>query len=250
MEQIFDAYTDNDYKVWRTLFNNQYPNLEGKACQNYIDNLDALSTVLRADTIPKFELLNEVLKKSNGWSIEVVKGLIPVDEFFTLLANKKFCSSTWLRKKDQMEYIEEPDMFHDIFGHIPLLNNKVFASFVHKFAQIGEKHVNDPVILTALQRLYWFTVEFGLIKVADDKIRIYGAGILSSFGETNHIFEEGVIHKPFNLQDVIETPYATSDIQRVYYVINDFEQLFNSLDELLVKIEEGLEITAGIVGDY
>jgi len=249
MEQKYSDYTEKDLQVWKTLFHNQYPNLPGKACEEYINTLNSLSSVLNANTIPNFELLDKELIKSNGWTIQVVPGLIPVSEFFQLLANKKFCSSTWLRKKDQMEYIEEPDMFHDIFGHIPLLINPVFSSFVHKFAQIGEKYVNDPIILTALQRLYWFTVEFGLIN-ENNKVRIYGAGILSSYGETNHIFEEGVEIRPFDLQKVIETPYSTSEIQRIYYVLDNFEQLFNSLDTLLDKINNGLTISAGIVGDY
>lgn len=237
MKQKYEKYTEEDFLVWKTLFNRQEENLPGKAHPEYLRCLDELSDVLNPDEIPNFDKLNEKLLAENGWSIVVVPGLIPVDQFFKLLSQKKFCSSTWLRKMSQLDYLEEPDMFHDIFGHIPLLMNEQYAKFVQRFGEMGVKYGHDKVVEKQLQRLYWFTIEFGLIEQQDDT-RIYGAGILSSSGETNHIFDDDIDVLPYDVEKVLHTDFITSEIQTLYYEIDSFTQLFQSVEELEEQLKE------------
>ena len=237
MKQEYEKYTEEDFLVWKTLFNRQEENLPGKAHPEYLRCLDELSDVLNPDEIPNFDKLNEKLLAENGWSIVVVPGLIPVDQFFKLLSQKKFCSSTWLRKMSQLDYLEEPDMFHDIFGHIPLLMNEQYAKFVQRFGEMGVKYGHDKVVEKQLQRLYWFTIEFGLIEQQDDT-RIYGAGILSSSGETNHIFDDDIDVLPYDVEKVLHTDFITSEIQTLYYEIDSFTQLFQSVEELEEQLKE------------
>jgi phenylalanine-4-hydroxylase len=161
----------------------------------------------------------------------VVPGLIPVDQFFKLLSEKKFCSSTWLRKMSQLDYLEEPDMFHDIFGHIPLLMNPEYSNFVQQFGELGVRYGHNKMVEKQLQRLYWFTIEFGLIKQKSDT-RIYGAGILSSSGESNHIFNDDITVSPYNVEKILENDFITSEIQTQYYEISSLEQLYQSVGEL------------------
>ena len=172
--------------------------------------------------------VNAWFTSKTGWEIKVVPGLIPVDEFFTLLANKQFCSSTWLRNKSQLDYLEEPDMFHDIFGHVPLLCNPIFSDFMHEFGKLGVQFIGDEKATVQLQRLYWYTIEFGLIK--EEKIKSYGAGIMSSFGETN-LIDEGVGHfMPFDIEKLMNLPFQNDAIQENYFVIDSFDQLFKALE--------------------
>ena len=141
MRQNYAAYTANDRLVWKTLYSRQRENLEGKAHELYLECLELLTPVMNEDLIPNYDDLNTVLLETTGWSIHVVKGLIPVEEFFELLAQKKFPASTWLRTMEQLDYLEEPDMFHDIFGHVPLLMDERYAQFMHDFGKHGVANV-------------------------------------------------------------------------------------------------------------
>lgn len=241
MTQDYSKYTDEDRKVWKTLFERQQENLPGKAHPEYLNCLDQLSDVLNPDEIVNFDKLNEYLMAQNGWSVVVVPGLIPVDDFFKLLSEKKFCSSTWLRKMDQLDYLEEPDMFHDIFGHIPLLMNSDYARFVEEFGKLGVEYGHNKIVEKQLQRLYWFTVEFGLIK-QNENTQIYGAGIISSAGETNHIFEDNIEVLPYVVNRVLDNDFITSEIQTRYYEIESFEELFNSIGELEISLKEEVNV--------
>ncbi|TVR29714.1 MAG: phenylalanine 4-monooxygenase [Balneolaceae bacterium] len=241
MIQDYDTYSEEDFKVWRTLFERQIKNLEGKAHPEYLRCLNSLDEVLNPNKIPRFEELNEKLLAGNGWSIVVVPGLIPVDQFFKLLSEKKFCSSTWLRKMSQLDYLEEPDMFHDIFGHIPLLMNPEYAKFVQQFGQLGVKYGSNKTVEKQLQRLYWFTIEFGLIKLGEHK-SIYGAGIISSSGESNHIFEDEIKVSPYDVEKILNNDFITSEIQTQYYEIDSFEQLYLSVGELEKSLREELAV--------
>ncbi|MCH8549686.1 MAG: phenylalanine 4-monooxygenase [Balneolaceae bacterium] len=231
MTQEYAKYTEEDFKVWKTLFERQEKNLQGKAHPEYLRCLDQLSDVLNPNEVPNFDKLNEHLMAENGWSIVVVPGLIPVDQFFKLLSQKKFCSSTWLRKMSQLDYLEEPDMFHDIFGHIPLLMNPEYAQFVQQFGALGVEYGHNKTVEKQLQRLYWFTIEFGLISL-DEKTRIYGAGIISSSGESNHIFEDDINVSPYDVDKVLHNDFITSEIQTQYYEIDSFSDLYGSVKEL------------------
>lgn len=224
-------YTNEDLWVWKTLFTRQQDNIPGKASQAYIDALEHMSPVLNAEEIPSFERINTWFESETKWELKVVPGLIPVEEFFQLLAERKFCSSTWLRSKDSLDYLEEPDMFHDIYGHVPLLSNPIFSEFVHEFGKLGCQFLDEPEKLLQLQRLYWFTIEFGVIE-EKGKIQSYGAGILSSYGETNQIHEMKANFLDYSIEAIIKKVFRTDIMQEDYYVISSFETLFESLKKL------------------
>lgn len=222
-----NVYTAADMQVWKTLFERQVKNLQNKACQEYLDALQMMNPVLNAHSIPDFSAVDEWFSNSTGWKMKVVPGLIPVDEFFELLACKTFCSSTWLRTMDQLDYLEEPDMFHDTFGHIPLLSNPVFSDFMQQFGELGCSMKNDEEMVLELQRLYWFTIEFGMIGHDDPKI--YGAGICSSFGETNRAMNAAVSKMKFDMYDVLKKPFRTDVVQEEYICIASFKEMFDAL---------------------
>ncbi|HET8865059.1 MAG TPA: phenylalanine 4-monooxygenase [Gracilimonas sp.] len=241
MRQKYKNYTLEDHEVWNILASKQLKNLPGKAHPEYLSCLAELENVLHAEAVPRFEELNEVLSAKHGWTISVVPGLIPVEDFFTLLENRKFSASTWLRSKSQLDYLEEPDMFHDVFGHIPLLMNESYADFAQKLGALGVKYIDNKKIVTQLQRLYWFTIEFGLIKEQNSTL-IYGAGIISSSGETDHVMNDNVEVKPYDIFDVIEQDFITSEIQTKYYELESFDQLFRSIENLEESLMEHSEM--------
>lgn len=227
MKQQFNAYTPEDFDVWKTLFSRQEENLHDKACIEYLQALTEMKSVLYADRIAEFSQMNDWFQSNTGWSIYCVPGLIPVDEFFELLANKQFCSSTWLRSMEQLDYLEEPDMFHDVFGHIPLLSNPVFSKFIHEFGKLGLEHRGNQERVIQLQRLYWFTIEFGLINQNGPKV--LGAGIASSFGESIYALEESTVRVPFNLDEILQTSFETDKIQTKYFVVENLQELYDAI---------------------
>ena len=153
MQQIYENYSDEDFGVWQTLFSRQRSNLQGKSSRMYLDCLSQLGDALHADRIPRFERLNQALTAATGWSVEVVPGLIPVDALFEFLAKKKFCSSTWVRKMSQLDYLDEPDMFHDIFGHTPMIVLPEYAHFMEEFGKLGVRYKNNEQVVKGLQNL-------------------------------------------------------------------------------------------------
>ena len=229
MKQVYSNYTKDDQKVWQILFSRQEENLQKKGCEEYLVCLDSLYPELNEFHIPEYNDLNRRLYQYTGWTIEVVPGLIPVEDFFLLLADKKFSASTWIRKMNELDYLEEPDMFHDIFGHIPLVAHKQFANFMQEFGELGVEFIEDKEVVIQLQRLYWFTIEFGLINQGGER-KVYGAGICSSFGETNHALSKDVEVIPFNLEEVINTEFRTDVIQTKYFELESFHQLFAEFD--------------------
>jgi phenylalanine-4-hydroxylase len=228
MKQEYDKYTIDDLLVWKQLFKKQETNLKNKASQAYLKCLSLMEDVVNESQLPEFEKINKWFLTQTGWQIEVVKGLIPAEDFFELLSRKKFCSSTWLRNIQQLDYIVEPDMFHDIFGHIPLLSFPIFSEFAFEFGKLGKTHSNNINSITALQRLYWFTIEFGLIK--EDGIKAYGAGIISSFNETNKAIQPNHQHSDFNIEQILNKKFQIDSIQKEYFVIDSYDELFNSID--------------------
>ena len=230
MKQYYDRYTVEDHKVWNILFERQLENLVDKAHVRYSNCLTTLEPVLNGGSIPDFEQLDQALLDLTGWSIEVVPGHIPVNEFFALLAQRKFPSSTWLRTMDQLDYIEEPDMFHDIFGHIPLLADPAYASFMFEFGSLGSKHRDNRHIVDSLRSLYWFTIEFGLTRTPDGR-RIYGAGILSSFGESRRVMETNTEVLRFDLERILHQGFRTDSLQELYYETSSFEQFLECMQD-------------------
>ncbi|WP_294678135.1 phenylalanine 4-monooxygenase [uncultured Fluviicola sp.] len=241
MKQQFEKYTKDDLAVWSLLFERQVENLEHKACSAYLESLAKMREVLNPHELPNFERINNWFKQYTGWEIYCVPGLIEVADFFDLLAEKKFPSSTWLRSKDKLDYLEEPDMFHDIFGHVPLLCNESYSTFVHEFGKLGKQFKGNAERMLELQRLYWFTIEFGLISDKEGP-RIFGAGIISSFHESiSSLSGREVNHIPFDLNTVIQTDFCTSELQQTYFVIDHLEQLETAVKTLSNTLSHELE---------
>jgi phenylalanine-4-hydroxylase len=227
MKQEYDRYTAEDQEVWRILFNRQINKLPGAATDEYLEGIKRIH--FTADRIPDFTEVNQILKDITGWQLYVVPGLLPNKEFFELMKNKNFCATTWLRKKSQLDYLEEPDMFHDVFGHVPLLTNPDLCNFLVGLSQIALHYIENELAIELVARLYWYTVEFGLIQ-DKNKLRIYGAGILSSGGETEYSLQSDIpLRVPYDVKEIIQTPYIKDKFQSKYFVIGSFEQLFNSV---------------------
>lgn len=223
IDQGWDDYTAEEHETWRLLYERQRTLMPGRACKEFLQNMDALG--IGDQQIPRFTELNKKLKALTGWEIVAVEGLIPDAPFFQLLADRKFPAGSFIRRRDQMDYLEEPDVFHDVFGHAPMLAHPVFADYIQAYGQGGLRAMNEGVI-TNLTRLYWYTVEFGLMKT-DEGLRIYGAGILSSPGETVFAADSDSPNKiGFNLKRVMQTKYKIDDFQTSYFVIDSFDDLF------------------------
>lgn len=220
--QNYAAYTAQDHDTYRRLYARQEALLPGLACNEFIAALPSLGA---KDHIPRFEEINERLARATGWEIVTVPGLIPEVPFFTLLANRKFPVTDWIRTPAEFDYIVEPDVFHDLFGHVPLLFNPVFADYVQRYGQGGLK-AHELGACEQLSRLYWYTIEFGLIRQANG-LRAYGAGILSSAGELNYAVNSPEPQRiALSLRRAMRTRYKIDSYQQTYVVIDSFEQLF------------------------
>ena len=229
MKQEYDQYTEGDFQVWKILFNRQIALFPDHASVAYLKGLKDAD--FETGIIPNFEDTNRILRASTGWELEVVAGIVPDHTFFELLADRKFPATSWLRKMKELEYLEEPDMFHDVFAHVPLLTNQYFVNFLEKLGSIGLNYVGNEYAIELLSRVYWYTVEFGLIQ-EEGGLRIYGAGILSSRGETQFSLSGQVAKYPFDVARIIDTPYKKDKFQTQYFVIDSYEQLYTSLDEV------------------
>ena len=223
IEQNWEAYTEDEHAVWRLLFERQQKLLKRRACREYLDGLQQLGVA--AHGIPDFRRLSDILDRTTGWRIVAVPGLVPDDVFFAFLAARRFPSTCFIRRRDQLDYLQEPDVFHDIAGHVPMLMNPVFADYIQAYGEGGLKAVHLGH-LGHLARLYWYTVEFGLI-ATEEGLRIYGSGILSSAGESVYALEDPHPHRlRFDLRRVMRTQYHIDRYQETYFVIDDFAQLF------------------------
>src|SRR6266404_6771175 len=223
IEQDWAAYSAEEHAIWRTLFHRQQEILRERACPEFLDGLAGLGVA--ADGIPDFRRLNEALSAATGWTIVAVPGLVPDAVFFEHLANRRFPSTCFIRRADQLDYLQEPDIFHDVYGHVPMLMNPVFADYMQAYGKGGIKALRLDS-LERLARLYWYTVEFGLIR-SRAGIRIYGSGIVSSKGESIYSLESPVPNRiAFDLLRIMRTAYRIDDFQETYFVIDSFEQLF------------------------
>lgn len=223
IDQGWEKYTVEEHGVWRTLYERQQKVLPGRAVPVYLDCMKALD--ISADKIPDFRRINDILMAKTGWQVVGVPGLIPDEPFFELLANRRFPAGTFIRRPDQLDYIQEPDVFHDMFGHVPLLSHPVFADYLERFGRGGMKAAGLDAI-NEISRLYWFTVEFGLMKT-DEGLRIYGSGILSSPRESVFSLDDPSPNRiGFDLKRIMRTLYRIDDFQESYFVIDSFEQLY------------------------
>lgn len=232
-------YTDQENDTWRTLYERMMTIIDRYACPEFIDGLTKLN--ITAEHIPQLPEINDKLFALTGWGVVPVPALIPLDEFFTLLASKRFPAATFIRIPEELDYVQEPDIFHELFGHCPLLTNQAFADFTQRYGELALS-MNDAD-RSLLQRFYWFTVEFGLIKT-NKGMRNYGGGILSSFSETQYAIDsEKAKREPLgDGVEAIRTPYRIDILQPIYYYIESFKQLYDIIEhdpaQLLAKARE------------
>lgn len=222
--QGWHSYSAEDHHTWDTLFDRQAKLLPGRVAPEFIAGLDMLR--LSKPGIPDFEELSERLMRATGWQVVAVPGLVPDDVFFDHLANRRFVAGNFIRRPDQLDYLQEPDVFHDVFGHVPLLAHPVFADYMQAYGQGGQRAAGVGAI-DKLARLYWYTVEFGLLDT-DDGLKLYGAGIVSSYTESTFALEDPSPNRlGFDLQRLMRTKYRIDDFQQNYFVIDSFEDLLD-----------------------
>lgn len=243
IKQVWEAYTEDEHGVWDLLYARQAELLKGRTTKEFLEGLKLLS--LGDGGIPNLEEINPKLKALTGWTVVMVPHLVPDDVFFNHLANRRFPAGRFIRKPDQLDYLQEPDIFHDIFGHVPLLTQPVFADYMEAYGKGGLRSLKYNG-LKNLARLYWYTVEFGLINTPEG-LRHYGAGIVSSYGEAQYSLESPSPHRiEFDLMRVMQTDYKIDDYQDVYFVIDSFEQLFEATQQDFAPLYEKLSKTTGI----
>jgi phenylalanine-4-hydroxylase len=252
VEQPWSGYSGEEHDVWATLFERQQKLLVGRAASVFLRNQQAMG--MSSTQIPKFDDLNRALRKATGWEIIGVEGLLPELDFFQHLANRRFPVTWWIRRRDQLDYLSEPDLFHDLFGHVPLLMEPVFADYMQAYGKGGVRACAiGPDAITQLSRLYWYTVEFGLIREAEG-LRIYGAGILSSKGESIYCLDDPAPNRlGFDLERMMRTRYRIDTFQQTYFVIDSYEQLMDSTSvdfaPIYARLDPNDTIPAGRVLD-
>ena len=225
IDQRWSDYTAEEHGTWDILYARLLEVLPNRAAPEFIDGLKALD--LGRGGIPNFEEMSDELEALTGWRVVAVPGLVPDDVFFEHLANRRFPAGNFIRKRDQLDYIQEPDVFHDVFGHVPMLTNPVFADYMEAYGKGGLRSLKHAS-LKNLAALYWYTVEFGLIRT-DEGLRIYGAGIVSSTSESIFSLEDTSPNRiGFDLERLMRTDYRIDDFQQTYFVIDSYEQLFRA----------------------
>lgn len=238
-EKGFVNYNETENNTWHTLITRQLPVVQDRACIEFIQGLEILD--FTQDRVPQLPDVNKKLFNASGWQVEPVAALISFDKFFDLLANRKFPAATFIRTPEELDYLREPDIFHELFGHCPVLTNKLFGDFTAAFGKLGVGA--PPKVQKFLARLYWFTVEFGLIN-RNNELKIYGGGILSSIGETPYALDsDKPERKPFDIMTVLRTPYRIDIFQSIYFIIDSFEQLFDIMNkDMMKKVNQAIEL--------
>ena len=243
IDQGWENYAQAEHEVWITLYERQAALLEGRACDPFMRGLEALD--LHRSGIPDFARINVELNRLTGWSVVAVPGLVPDEVFFDHLANRRFPAGQFIRKPQELDYLQEPDIFHDVFGHVPMLTDPVFADYMAAYGRGGQRALERGQ-LANLARLYWYTVEFGLLQTAQGA-RIYGAGIVSSRAESIFALDDPSPNRlAFDLERVMRTPYRIDDFQQVYFVIPSLQALLDATLQDFAPIYDRLERASDI----
>lgn len=238
VDQNWDRFTDEEHDRWDRLYARQESMLEGRACDEFMEGLQTLK--LSDGGIPNFTELSERLKAVTGWTVVAVPDLVPDEVFFDHLANRRFPAGNFIRSEAQLDYLQEPDVFHDVFGHVPLLANPTFADYMEAYGKGGQRAAGRGV-LKNLARLYWYTVEFGLINTPKG-MRIYGAGIVSSKSESIFCLEDASPNRiHFDLMRLMKTDYRIDDFQQTYWVIDSFQELLEATYQDFGPLYDALE---------
>lgn len=237
----FVAYTPQENQTWATLYERQHKVIQGRACREFLEGLEILN--MPRDRVPQCAELNARLEKTTGWKVQPVEKMISLETFFDLIANKHFPAATFIRVPEELDYLQEPDIFHEFFGHCPLLTHQAYADFVQTYGKLALQAPKEA--RSILGRLFWFTIEFGLLKTPDG-LRVYGGGILSSFSETKYALESSIPQRaPFDIREVMRSPYRYDEIQKKYFVIESLLDLFElgqlDLGTLAKKVASGTD---------
>ena len=227
IQQKYDDYVAEQHAIWAELVRRRRGQLDAYACREYVEGFQIIG--LQDDRLPNLSAITDRLKPRTGWSTTPVSGFLPAEAFFEMLAARMFPVTTWLRGRDSLEYIPEPDIFHDVFGHVPMHAHPVFADFLQHYGSVCAK-IKDPDALERLGRLFWYTVEFGLIR-QDGKIKVYGSGVISSHGECTNVIDGGCEVRVFSLNEVLSTPVKVDSIHKLLFAIESFDQIYEAMHE-------------------
>lgn len=233
IEQDWTAYTPEQHSVWAELVRRRMPQLRQHACKEYLDGFEQIG--LREDRLPDLKAVSARLQPRTGWQSTPVSGFLPPDAFFEMLSARMFPTTTWLRGRDSLEYTPEPDIFHDVFGHVPMHAHPVFGDFLQHYGQVCASLMKDPVALERMGRVFWFTVEFGVIRQGGE-LKVYGSGLISSHGECTRVLAGGCEVRDFNLDAVMNQEFDTGAMQPVLYAVDSFEQIYEATKEAEVRL--------------
>ncbi len=228
IRQNWASYTDEQHAAWQTLYARRMPALRTSASRVFLDGADAIG--LESEFIPDLAILNRRLASRTGWRAVPVDGFLPAQEFFACLAERAFPTTVTIRAMDRLDYVPEPDIFHDVFGHVPLHADPVFADFLQRFGAVASQ-AQDAELVERLARLFWFTVEFGLIRERGT-IKVYGSGLISSHADAANALGPGCDRRPFRLDAVLEQSFRIDELQPVLFVVEHFSQLFEAVAEV------------------
>ena len=227
IEQNYSAYTNEQHAVWAELVGRVLPELEKHAARSYLDGFHVIG--LQPDRLPRLASISARLEPRTGWNSTPVSGFLPAPAFFEMLAARRFPTTTWLRSRDSLEYTPEPDIFHDVFGHVPMHANKVFADFLQHYGRVCAS-IEDERILERLGRLFWYTVEFGLIREGSD-IKVYGSGLISSHGECRNVMAGNCAIRDFTLDEVLSTKVKVDELHKLLFAVSSFDQVYEAMHE-------------------
>ena len=227
IRQDYSAYTREQHNVWAELVGRVLPELKKHAAEEYLDGFEIIG--LQADRLPDLTSISARLAPRTGWSSTPVSGFLPAPAFFEMLSLRCFPTTTWLRSRESLEYTPEPDIFHDVFGHVPMHAHKVFADFLEHYGRVCAG-IEDPGVLEKLGRLFWYTVEFGVIR-QQGTIKVYGSGLISSHGECRNVIEGHCAIHNFSLDEVLKTPVKVDELHKLLFAVSSFDQIYEAMHE-------------------
>lgn len=227
IRQDYSAYTGEQHGIWAELVGRALPELQKHAAREYLDGFQVIG--LEKDRLPNLEAISARLAPRTGWNSTPVSGFLPAPAFFEMLATRRFPTTTWLRSRESLEYTPEPDIFHDVFGHVPMHAHPVFAEFLEHYGRVCAS-VTDAGVLEKLGRLFWYTVEFGVIR-QQNEIKVYGSGLISSHGECKNVIDGHCAIRDFLLDDVMETAVKVDELHKLLFAVSSFDQIYDAMHE-------------------
>ncbi|HEX4757241.1 MAG TPA: phenylalanine 4-monooxygenase [Terracidiphilus sp.] len=235
IQQNYEAYTEEQHAMWAELVRRRMPQIKKHAAREYLEGFEYLG--LPCDRLPNLVALSAKLQPRTGWNTTPVSGFMPGPAFFEMLAARRFPTTIWLRSRDSLEYTPEPDIFHDVFGHVPMHAHPVFADFLAHYGQVCSL-INDEAILERIGRVFWYTVEFGLIR-QEGQVKVYGSGLISSNGECSNVIHKGCEVRPFVLDEVLRTPVKVDEMHHLLFAIESFNEIFEAMHTLESRMHNG-----------